>query len=96
VTVVLKDAILQAAEETGEDGAGKDGLVGYLKRLALEEPSTFGGLLKHLLPVRVKANVEPDSVLTQMLEAVRSRQAQLSLPDSKIIDAKPWKTDWRR
>jgi hypothetical protein len=36
-TAVLKEAILLAAEQTGEDGKGKDGLVGYLRHVAEKE-----------------------------------------------------------
>ncbi len=37
-TKLLKDAILKAAEATGEDQKGKDGLVGYCTYLAKDEP----------------------------------------------------------
>jgi len=35
---LLKDAILEAASLVGYDGMGKDGLVGYLKRMAVYYP----------------------------------------------------------
>lgn len=48
-TALLKDAILLAAEQAG----GKGGLVGYLKMLALSEPSAFASLLGKVLPTQV-------------------------------------------
>jgi hypothetical protein len=45
-TVQLKQAILDAAEAAG----GEEGMVGYLKRLAIENSSAFSGLLKSVLP----------------------------------------------
>ncbi len=40
-TRVLKEAILLAAEQVGEDGRGKDGLLGYLKRVARRDTKSF-------------------------------------------------------
>ena len=53
VTVVLKEAILLAAETAGEDGQGRDGLEGYCRFLAREEPRAFATLLGKVLPLQV-------------------------------------------
>jgi len=52
-TKVLKEAILLAAEQHGEDGKGKEGLTGYLKRLAAKEPKSFATLLGKVLPMQI-------------------------------------------
>ncbi len=52
-TAVLKDAILLAAEQTGLDGKGKEGLTGYLKRVAAEDVKAFSALLGRVLPMQV-------------------------------------------
>lgn len=52
-TTVLKDAILLAAEQVGEDGGGKDGLTGYLKRVADKDMKAFSALLGRVLPMQV-------------------------------------------
>jgi len=52
-TSVLKDAILLAAETVGQDGKGKDGLTGYLVRIAKTQPKAFTGLLGRVLPMQV-------------------------------------------
>lgn len=49
INQMLKDAILQAADEAG----GKDGLVGYLRLQAMENPGPFMGLLGKIIPMQV-------------------------------------------
>ena len=53
---LLKDAILLAAQEVGEDGKGKDGLQGYLQRVAKEDVKAFSGLLGRVLPLQLAAD----------------------------------------
>jgi hypothetical protein len=53
VTGALKDAILLAAEQHGEDGEGKGQLTGYLRMLAATEKKAFAGLLGKVLPTQV-------------------------------------------
>lgn len=50
---ILKDAILTAAELSGADTKGKDGLIGYLTRVANEDVKAFSGLLGKVLPLQV-------------------------------------------
>ena len=52
-TKVLKEAILLAAEQVGRDGRGKDGLTGYLRKVATEDVKAFAGLLGKVLPLQV-------------------------------------------
>jgi hypothetical protein len=47
VTTVLKDAILAAAEQAGDEA----GLVGYLRNMATTNPSAFLSLLGKVLPM---------------------------------------------
>jgi Family of unknown function (DUF5681) len=46
-TTVLKDAILAAAEQAGDEA----GLVGYLRNMATTNPSAFLSLLGKVLPM---------------------------------------------
>ena len=48
-TATLKEAILIAAENAG----GKDGLVGYLQKIATKNPAAFVTLLGKVLPLQV-------------------------------------------
>lgn len=52
-TTTLKEAILAAAEQYGEDGAGRDGLVGYLRKVAGEDVKAFASLLGRVLPLQL-------------------------------------------
>lgn len=53
--MILKDAILYAAQKVGEDGKGLDGLVGYLTRIAKTDPRTYAALLARVIPLHVTA-----------------------------------------
>lgn len=55
VTALLKDAILQAAENAGNK-IGNDGLVSYLEQQALEHPGPFMALLGKVLPLQIGAD----------------------------------------
>jgi hypothetical protein len=57
-TAILKDAILQAAENAGDEG----GIVGYLEKQARENPGPFMTLLGKVLPTQVQG--DPDNPLT--------------------------------
>ena len=59
VTTQIKEAILRAAEESGEDQKGKDGLIGYLRRVANDDVKAFSGLLGKVLPLQVSN--DPDN-----------------------------------
>lgn len=48
-TILLKDALLLAAQQAG----GKEGLVGYLKKQALENPGPFMQQLGKILPLQI-------------------------------------------
>lgn len=57
-TKLLKDAILKAAEDVGEDNNGKDGIVGYCRHLAKTEPKAFSTLMGKVLPTQVTGDPE--------------------------------------
>jgi hypothetical protein len=54
-TALLKDAILQAAENAGNK-VGGDGLVSYLELQAGENPNGFMSLLGKVLPMQVNGS----------------------------------------
>ena len=60
-TTLLKDAILQAAHEAG----GDEGLAGYLRQQALDNPNAYLSLLGKVLPLQVQGSAKDGShVLT--------------------------------
>lgn len=77
-TTMLKDAILQAATLVGQDGKGKDGLVGYLKMLAVKEKSVYARLLEKVLPLQL--NVTDNTVRTYTVEEAAERLRERGLP----------------
>lgn len=56
MSTMLKDAVLFAAKDVGEDGTGLGGLVGYLKYLAMLYPEEFVVLLRAVLPLEISSN----------------------------------------
>ena len=60
-TALLKDAILKAAEQAGDEYEG--GLVGYLKVQALNEPVAFMSLLGKVLPMQIQGDADNPLVL---------------------------------
>jgi hypothetical protein len=77
-TVMLKEAILTAAELCGQDGKGKDGMVGYLKMLAVKERALFTRLLEKVLPMQL--NVEDKTVKMYSAEEAAQRLRERGLP----------------
>ena len=69
-TVVLKDAIIAAAEIIGEDGKGKDGLVGYLVNVARKHPKVYCRLLARVLPYHLTSDLPIDPVTAMILAEV--------------------------
>jgi len=68
-TRILKEAILLAAEQVGEDGKGHDGLTGYLRMLAVKEPRAFSNLLQRVLPLQVNARIAVEDMLRDKYES---------------------------
>jgi hypothetical protein len=85
-TVILKDAILSAAEQVGEDGKGRDGLVGYLRRIACTEPKSFAMLLGRLLLLQdTDQDDEPAEVRYQTVEEAQQALRELGIPVERIF-----------
>jgi len=70
---LLKDAILEAASLVGYDEMGKDGLVGYLKRVAVYYPESFIPLLGQVLTLQAGARVDvPEKVTYRTVEEIQA------------------------
>jgi hypothetical protein len=46
---LIKDCVILAAELEGMDNKGKDGMVGFLRRVAREDITAYAGLLKAVM-----------------------------------------------
>ena len=72
-TTVLKEAVLEAAGEVGENGLGGDGLTGYLRKIAREEPKAFCSVLGRVLPLQVTGKDDgPIEAVTRITRVIIS------------------------
>lgn len=69
-TKTLREAILLAAEQSGGDGKGKGGLVGYLKRVAYQDVKAFAGLLGRVLPLQVQGDPNNPLIVQRVERAI--------------------------
>ncbi|MCC8950694.1 hypothetical protein H8A97_37945 [Bradyrhizobium sp. Arg62] len=79
-TVLLKEAILEAATLVGQDGRGKDGLIGYLKMLAVKERAVYARLLERVLPMQLHVEDKTAPILTPAEAVQRLRERRLPVP----------------
>jgi hypothetical protein len=75
-TAQLKDAILAAAEAEG----GEEGLTGYLRTLARDEPVAFAGLLGKVLPLTLTSDPEDRYQITEIRLVAPGYDAPSGLP----------------
>lgn len=68
-TATLKEAILLAGEQSGNDGNGKGGLVGYLRRVADTDVKAFSGLLGKVLPMQVTGSLDVTTMTKEQRDA---------------------------
>jgi len=62
-TTLIKDAIIQAAQDAGGEG----GMVGYLTLQATENPASFMSLIGKVLPTQVVGAGEDGAILIQQI-----------------------------
>jgi hypothetical protein len=75
-TRILKEAIIMAAELEGSDGEGKDGLIGFLRRVANTDIRAFASLLGRVIPLQIDTKGDPrDEVVYQSAAEVRAELA---------------------
>jgi hypothetical protein len=81
VSVLLKEAIMMAAEAEGLDRKGKDGVVGFLRMLSRREPAVFGRLMEKLLPYQLTGkDGSPMQVVHSTKEQLLERMKERGLP----------------
>jgi len=79
-TLLLKEATVLAAEACGEDGRGKNGLIGFLTTLARQQPKAFGRLLEKILPMQPRGDLQTGGLLTAEQAAERLTERGSSVP----------------
>jgi hypothetical protein len=79
-TTVMMEAIISAAEAVGSDGAGKDGLVGYLTTVANKNVRAFCSLLGRVMPLQTEPEEKREPVVDRSAEEVRAVLRRRGLP----------------
>lgn len=82
-TEVLKDAIIYAAQSIGEDGQGLNGLVGFLRKVAREEPRTYAMLLAKIIPLQVQTT-KTTEVTYRSIDEVKAELEARGIPVDRI------------
>ena len=83
----LPAKIKQAIAEALDDYPG--GAKAYMAMLMRSDTSTFGGLLKRMLPQTIRTEIEPGSLMSRMLQAAA---AQRAVSETTTIDVTPTRT----
>jgi hypothetical protein len=84
-TIMLKEAVLKAAELCGQDGRGKDGMIGYLRMLASREKALFSRLLEKVLPLQLNVRDDTPRTYTPDEAAARLKERGLPVPPSLLL-----------
>jgi hypothetical protein len=71
---------LQAATLVGQDGRGKNGLVGYLQMLATRERAVYARLLEKVLPLQLHVEDRTEKQYTAEQAVARLRERKLPVP----------------
>jgi hypothetical protein len=85
VGVLVKDAIIMAAEARGFDGKGKEGLVGYMKWLARVEPKAFANLLGRVIPLHVTGSVQHEHREIRSRDEIIAELHERGLPVANVF-----------
>ena len=73
---LLKDAIIQAAEEAG----GREGIVGYLTQQAKKHPAAFLALIGRVLPLQVQGRDTSGQIIVEIVTP------QLGRDEPKLVE----------
>lgn len=92
-TVLLKDAILIAAEQHGLDGEGTDGLIGYCRLLARDQPKAFAQLLSRVIPAQL-GGAQEQPVIVEIVQfsdviEIDTHSGRQGYADATAIDCWP-------
>jgi hypothetical protein len=68
LSIDYKKAIFEAAYRVGEDGNGKDGIVGYFRWVAVRHPQNYLAVLSNVLPLEFAESNMPEKPRGTMAE----------------------------
>ena len=73
----MKEAIIGAANDIGEDGKGAGGMRGYMRMVAREEVAVFGGMLRAVMRTQVTVERRDEPVKPE--QEIRDGLARVGL-----------------
>jgi hypothetical protein len=82
----IKEAVIGAANDLGEDGAGSGGMRGYMRFLGREHPAVFGGMLRGVMGMQI--TVERPQVHMKTADEVRKELEGVGL---RLEDFSPFR-----
>lgn len=85
-TRLLKEIIYMAGELEGSNQKGKDGLLGYVRALARYEKKTYVMLLAKLLPTKIQADLDPNSLMAKLLQTASATRSVRNGEAPPIVD----------
>jgi hypothetical protein len=85
-TLVLKQAILKAAEAVGSDGNGLGGLQGYLQMIAERHPREMVFLLSKVLPIQLASESDMPQVVFRSAADVRRELDQRGIDINSLAN----------
>ena len=70
INKMIREAVLEAAENVGSDGNGEGGMVGYLQQRAQDQPQAFMGLLGRAMPMQVQGEGENGELIVKVTREI--------------------------
>jgi hypothetical protein len=83
-SIDYKKAILEAAYRIGQDGNGKNGVVGYFSWVAVRHPQIFCTLLMNLLPLENAESDAPEEPRRTIEESTQSIRDYIGLTSKDL------------
>jgi hypothetical protein len=87
--------VLKVMEMRGADGRGADGALGWLADVDKNHKHLFVSLLKRMLPVQIRADLDPNSLMAKLLQTAAA-QRSVQANGGNVIDLAPLRPSQRR
>jgi len=85
LTREIREAIVAAFSELGEDLHGKGGLVGFIKRIGRNDLKTSAMLLRAVMPTQVTIK-EKQEIIYESADQVRAKLNRAGIPIDKLFE----------
>ena len=82
---LIKDCVVLAAELEGSNQHGKDGMIGFLRRVARDDITSFAGLLKAVMGHQIENNEEAQVEVTYRSVAEIRRELASRGIDMEVV-----------